>query len=57
MIGNIGWVVVTSALLVGLPYALAVENEQLIVQQEREFASQQSGQQVRCGGVSALGHR
>lgn len=44
--GKLAWVVTTSALLVGLPYALAVETEAAVVQQEREFAQQQSGAQV-----------
>ena len=45
--GNIVWVVTTSALLVGLPLALALEDEAKIVQQEKEIIAQQQGQQVR----------
>lgn len=47
--GKLAWVVTTSALLVGLPYALAVEGEAAVVQQERDFAQQQSGAQVGTG--------
>lgn len=43
--GNAVWVVTTSALLVGLPLALAMEDEARIVQQEKELQMQQSGQQ------------
>lgn len=46
--GNIIWVVTTSALLVGLPLALSLEDEAKIVAQEKELLSQQQGaQQVR----------
>lgn len=44
--GNFVWVVTTSALLVGLPLALVLEDEAKIVQQEREIMAQQQGQQV-----------
>jgi import receptor subunit TOM22 len=48
--GNAVWVVTTSALLVGLPLALAIENETMMVQQEKEMLAQQQGaQQVRGG--------
>jgi import receptor subunit TOM22 len=43
--GNAVWVVTTSALLVGLPLALAMEDEARIVAQEKELQMQQSGQQ------------
>lgn len=46
VVGKIAWVVTTSALLVGLPFALAVEDEARIAQQEREFQAQQSGASV-----------
>ncbi|CAO1629077.1 unnamed protein product [Sympodiomycopsis kandeliae] len=49
LVGNLVWVVTTSALLVGLPYALASEDEAMVVRQEREFAQQQSGQQMLGG--------
>lgn len=46
--GNAVWVITTSALLVGLPLALAIENETMMVQQEKEMMAQQQGaQQVR----------
>lgn len=46
--GRAAWVLTTTSLLIGLPYALAVEDEMRISQQERDLASQQQGaQQVR----------
>ena len=49
--GSVAWVVSTSALLVGLPLALAIEDETRIVQQEREMQMQSQGQQqVRLDG-------
>lgn len=51
LVGGLAWVVTTSALLVGLPYALAVEDEVRVAMQEREIAAQQSGAQH----VSVLG--
>ncbi|PPQ72294.1 hypothetical protein CVT26_007125 [Gymnopilus dilepis] len=45
VIGNIVWVVTTSALLVGLPLALVVEDEAKIVAQEKEMMEQQQGAQ------------
>ena len=46
--GNVIWVVTTSALLVGLPLALSLEDEAKIVAQEKEMLAQQAGaQQVR----------
>jgi import receptor subunit TOM22 len=48
ILGNIVWVVTTSALLVGLPLALSLEDEAKIVAQEKEMLAQQQGaQQVR----------
>ncbi|KAJ9108245.1 hypothetical protein QFC19_002493 [Naganishia cerealis] len=47
--GNAVWVITTSALLVGLPLALAMEDEARIVQQEKELQMQQSGQQSLLG--------
>jgi len=44
--GNSAWVIVTSAILLGLPLALAVEGETMFVQQERFEKEQMSGQQV-----------
>jgi len=43
--GSVAWWVSTSALLVGLPLALAIEDEMKIVQQERELQMQTAGQQ------------
>lgn len=48
VVGNVVWVLTTSALLIGLPLAFALEDEAKIVQQEKEMAAQQQGvQQVR----------
>lgn len=52
--GNAVWIITTSALLVGLPLALAIEDEARIVGQEKELQMQQSGQQSvsrMAGGV------
>ena len=43
--GSVAWWVSTSALLVGLPMALVIEDEMKVVQQEREMQMQTSGQQ------------
>jgi import receptor subunit TOM22 len=46
--GNAIWVVTTSALLIGLPLALILEDEAKVVAQENEMLAQQQGaQQVR----------
>ncbi|PWN19767.1 mitochondrial import translocase, subunit Tom22 [Microstroma glucosiphilum] len=50
VVGNLGWMVITTAILVGLPYTLASEGEAMIVQQEREYAQQQNGAQQMLGG-------
>lgn len=39
--GKLIWIGVTSALLVGLPFALAVEDESRIAAQEKELIAQQ----------------
>ncbi|KAG8951742.1 mitochondrial import receptor protein [Tulasnella sp. 424] len=44
VLGNIVWVVTTSALLIGLPLALSLEDEAKIVAQEREAEGQREGQ-------------
>lgn len=45
VVGNLVWIVTTSALLVGLPLALSLEDEAKIVAQEKEILAQQQGQQ------------
>ncbi|KAI0923235.1 hypothetical protein AcV7_005807 [Taiwanofungus camphoratus] len=45
LVGNLVWIVTTSALLVGLPLALSLEDEAKIVQQEKEMLAQQQGAQ------------
>ncbi|KAF8840751.1 mitochondrial import translocase, subunit Tom22 [Paxillus ammoniavirescens] len=53
VVGNIVWIVTTSALLVGLPLALSLEDEAKIVAQEREMMAQQQGaQQMLSPGSS-----
>lgn len=48
IIGNIVWVVTTSALLVALPLSLILEDENKVMAQEKEMLEQQQGaQQVR----------
>lgn len=48
IIGNIVWVVTTSALLVALPLSLVIEDENKVMAQEKEMLEQQQGaQQVR----------
>lgn len=46
ILGNVIWVVTTSMILVGLPYALAVEDEGRLVMQEKQMNEMQMGQQV-----------
>ena len=46
IVGKLGWVLTTSALLVGLPFALAVEDESRIVAQEKEMMGQGVGAQT-----------
>jgi len=46
VVGNLVWIVTTSALLVGLPLALILEDEAKIVQEERNMQAQQQGQQM-----------
>jgi len=45
LVGNLIWIVTTSALLVGLPLALSLEDEAKIVAQEKEMLAQQQGAQ------------
>lgn len=48
IVGNIVWVVTTSALLVALPLSLILEDENKVMTQEKEMLEQQQGaQQVR----------
>ncbi|CAK5269758.1 unnamed protein product [Mycena citricolor] len=48
-VGNLVWIVTTSALLVALPLALVLEDEAKIVAQERELMEQQQGQAQMLG--------
>jgi import receptor subunit TOM22 len=50
-VGNIVWIVTTSALLVGLPLAVSLEDEAKVVAQEREQQEQQAGQQMLSSGM------
>ncbi|KAI0786870.1 mitochondrial import translocase subunit Tom22 [Abortiporus biennis] len=45
LVGNLVWILTTSALLVGLPLALSLEDEAKIVAQEKEMLAQQQGAQ------------
>lgn len=48
--GKTLWVVSTSALLLGVPWALAYSEEQMIVEQEKmELANQRAQNEVRLG--------
>lgn len=51
--GRAAWVLTTTLLLWGLPYSLAVEDEMRVIQQERDFNSQQQGAQQMLGGQAA----
>jgi len=53
ILGNVVWVVTTSALLVGLPLALSLEDEAKIVAQEKEMLAQQQGAQQMLSGSAA----
>ncbi|KAI9463795.1 mitochondrial import translocase subunit Tom22 [Russula earlei] len=50
--GNVIWVVTTSALLIGLPLALILEDEAKVVAQENEMLAQQHGAQQMVSGNS-----
>jgi import receptor subunit TOM22 len=52
IVGNVVWIVTTSALLVGLPLALSLEDEAKIVAQEKEMLAQQQGAQQVCNITS-----
>lgn len=61
VVGNIVWVLTTSALLVGLPMALSLEGEAAMVEQEKAMLAQ-GGQQVCASGIilrtaSSCSHR
>lgn len=55
--GNVLWWISTSALLVGLPLMLAIEDEAKITQQEREIQMQSQGQQQVSGEMNWVGRR
>lgn len=46
VVGNLVWIVTTSALLVVLPLALALEDDAKLAAQEREMMEQQQGNQA-----------
>lgn len=55
LVGNLVWIVTTSALLIGLPLAMSLEDEAKVVAQEQEMLAQQQGaQQVRSPPHSFL---
>ncbi|KAH8921236.1 hypothetical protein BT69DRAFT_352633 [Atractiella rhizophila] len=45
-ISKVSWVLSTTAILLAVPVALAVEGERMMVMQEREMNLQRSGQQI-----------
>lgn len=45
LVGNLVWIVTTSAILIGLPLALSLEDEAKVVAQEKEMLAQQQGAQ------------
>jgi len=55
ILGNVVWIVTTSALLIGLPLALSLEDEAKIMAQEKEMLAQQQGQQQMLAGSSMYG--
>lgn len=52
--GKALWVLVTSALLVGIPFGLAFLDEQAVMDQEREMRAHQSANEVRALLLSPL---
>src|SRR6266576_329010 len=48
LVGNVVWILTTSALLVALPLALSLEDEAKLVAQEKEVMEQQQGAQQVC---------
>ena len=56
VVGNLVWIVTTSALLIGLPLALVLEDEAKIVQQEKEMLAQQQGAQVSRPPAPSVPH-
>ena len=50
VVGNIVWVLTTSALLVGLPMALSLEGEAAVIEQEKAMLAQGGGQ-VRLSDI------
>lgn len=49
------WVISTSALLLGVPWALAFSEEQQVQEMEREMRMQQSANEVSCSIVRPMG--
>ncbi|KAH9812515.1 mitochondrial outer membrane translocase complex, subunit Tom22 [Melampsora americana] len=48
-LGNVAWVITTSMILVGLPMALSIEGESMLVAHEKEMERQAHGQQSIMG--------
>ena len=51
--GKALWVISTSALLLGIPWALAFSEEQQMQEMEREMRMQQGASEVLTGGAQA----
>ncbi|EPQ50997.1 mitochondrial import translocase, subunit Tom22 [Gloeophyllum trabeum ATCC 11539] len=52
--GNLVWIITTSALLVGLPLAMSLEDEAKIVAEEKEMLARQQGAQQMISGVPGV---
>ncbi|CAH7688413.1 mitochondrial outer membrane translocase complex, subunit Tom22 [Phakopsora pachyrhizi] len=48
-LGNVAWVITTSMIMIGLPLALSIEGESMLVAHEKEVERQQNGQQNLIG--------
>ena len=53
--GKALWVVSTSLLLLGVPWALAYAEEQQMIEMEREMMQQQQANQILTGGGEGSG--
>ena len=53
--GKTAWVVSTSALLLGVPFALALVEEQQVVEMEKEQRMREMGNEVSLQGGRGLG--
>ncbi|OAV96875.1 hypothetical protein PTTG_07481 [Puccinia triticina 1-1 BBBD Race 1] len=54
-LGNVAWVITTSIILVGLPMALSIEAESMLVSHEKEMERQRQGQNTLTTGTTPIG--